>query len=152
MTFHTLRPRPRRVLAPMTHFAGVNFEMVHQGGHLATWQPHPVIRVRKVAGRSLTKRQHMAYEADTLDIDIILANGDAYANLLAAMDANEPALLRLPAIAVVTTSADTTRHMFGVDYVEYADATLAELRDVTLTREGWVKASARFERDHPEAT
>ena len=143
---HTRVTRPLRNPARDTHFAGVPFMLVTERGRFPTWQPSPVTASRKVAGASFVKRQHMGFDLDRLETTVLLPDGDTGLRFMNAV--NTTGELRIPAIAVMTTKYDTIWHNLNVDYVVYSDVHLDDVRDVDPLREGWVKATAVFTREH----
>ena len=143
---HSRVTRTLRNPAPETKFAGVRFQAVTTRGFVRPWQPQKIKVARKVAGASFVKRQNMGFDLDRLETTVLLANADDGLAFINAQDTTGE--LWLPVGFVLPTRYDTIRHELGVDYAIYTDAHLDDVTDIELTREGWVKATAVFTREH----
>lgn len=135
-------------LDPFIGFNGIPFSPVSDDGVMTDWVVHPVWAKRKVAGASLTKRRFMKYDADTLELRVIVAGRDDYLALLDAIGTSADLVL----IPVATMLDPLARqfHKVNTDYVRFPATSLMGVSDPRPLRDGRGMVTLSFERDHEE--
>jgi hypothetical protein len=133
---------------PYIAFNHIPFKPTADGGEMTDWVPHPVWAKRKVAGSSTIKRRFMQYDADTLELRVLVAGKEDYFALLDAIG-TEAELVLIPAATMLDPDGRQF-HEINSDYVRFPATTLIDVQKTRPLRDGRALCTLRFEREHEE--
>lgn len=133
---------------PYVGFNGIPFSPQSDRGVMTDWEFHPVWAKRKVAGSSVVKRRFMKYDADTLELRVLVAGKTEYFALLDAIGTSAELVL-IPA-ATMLDPGSRQFHKVDSDYVRFPATTLVDVSKPQPLRDGRALCTLRFEREHEE--